>query len=345
MRHGRALTFAMHPVLVVVPWPELGVPVWPALALLALSGAAVAVAAWRRRNLVVATLGALLAASALALAFTTRASRLSVGPFEVRAWGACFATALVAGSAIALRRGARLGFDRELVVRACIAASAGCVIGARIAWVVLHPGATGSVEGTAAFYRGGLSVWGGLAGALVAARLSSRSSAVSLRELADLAAPGFGVGVVLTRFGCFLEGCDFGVPLGNGAPGVLATLGTFPKHSPAWAVHVLSRGLSPSANASLAVHPVALYEAFGGVVLVAVAFLLERRKFRPGVIFATISLAYLVLRVSLDWLRDDAVDMWVSRALLLFAALIGAGVLGIRFLRGREASRSPRPRK
>ena len=208
----------------------------------------------------------------------------------------------------------------------------GGVIGARITWVLLHPTATESVDGAAAFYRGGLSVWGGLIGALVGIKLSSGESGTSLRSLADLAAPSFAIGVVLTRLGCFLEGCDFGVPLSNGAPRFVAALGTFPRHSPAWVEHVLSLGLSPSANASLAVHPVALYEAAGGAALVAVAFLLGRRPFRPGVVFVTVTFAYLVLRVALDWLRADAAEMWVSGILLLSGVLIGSVAFGIRFL-------------
>ncbi|HVR19884.1 MAG TPA: prolipoprotein diacylglyceryl transferase family protein [Polyangiaceae bacterium] len=329
----RSLAFAMHPVLVVVPSPELGILLWPALVVLALVGAGIGAVAFRRNNAFVAVLGAMLAAAALALAFSTRTSRLSVGSFEVRAWGACFAAALVIGSVVALRRATRLGFDRELVARVCVLASVGGVIGARIAWVLLHPTATESVEGAAAFYRGGLSVWGGLIGALVVVKLSSRASGTSLRRLADLAAPSFAIGVALTRLGCFLEGCDFGVPLSNGAPRFIAALGTFPKESPAWIEHVLSRGLSPSANASLAVHPIALYEAVGGAALVLFAFLLRRRPFRPGVVFVTVTFAYLVLRVALDSLRADPMEMWVSGTLLLSGVLIGSVALGIRFLR------------
>jgi phosphatidylglycerol---prolipoprotein diacylglyceryl transferase len=327
----RSLAFAMHPVLVVVPSPELGIPLWLPLLLLALVGAGIGAVAFRRNDTLRAALGAILAAASFALAVSTRASRLSVGSFEVRAWGTFFAAALVIGSVVALRRATRLGFDRELVARACVVASVGGVIGARIAWVLVHPAATESVEGAAALYRGGLSVWGGLIGAFVGVKLWAGASGASLLRLADLAAPSFAIGVVLTRVGCCFEGCDFGVPLSNGAPRFLAALGTFPKHSPAWVEHVLSRGLSAGANASFAVHPVALYEAVGGAALVAVAILLGRRPFRPGVVFVTITFAYLVLRVALDWLRADPAEMWVSGALLLSGALIGSVALGIRF--------------
>jgi phosphatidylglycerol:prolipoprotein diacylglycerol transferase len=323
----------MHPVLVEIPWPELGLPIWPAFALLALAGAAVGALAFRNGRRSAAALGAVLALASLAAALSTRGARFVAGPLEVRVWGVAFAASLAVGSAIALRRATKLGIERDLVARACIAAAIGAVVGARFAWVLLHPAATGSVEGSVAFYRGGLSVWGGLAGALAGAALSSRASGVTLPVLLDAAAPSFGAGVALTRLGCFFEGCDFGVPLSNGAPRFLAALGTFPKDSPAWVEHVLSRGLSPSASASLAVHPVELYEALAGVALVALALALDRRRLEPGLTFAAVTGAYLLLRVSLDWLRDDSVEMWVSRALLL----LGAMVVFALWLRNRRA--------
>ncbi|HEX6766560.1 MAG TPA: prolipoprotein diacylglyceryl transferase family protein, partial [Polyangiaceae bacterium] len=318
------------PVLVEVPWPERAFSPWPAFALLALVGAFVAVRSLRRGNRFVTALGGALALAALALAFTTRGARFSAGPIEVRSWGVAFAFALAAGSALAIRRGVEKGLARELVADACIAAAVGGVVGARLVWVFLHSAATGSVDGAFGFYRGGLSAWGGIAGAIAGAAITARRREASLTLLCDAAAPSFGLCVALTRFGCFLEGCDFGVPLGSGAPHFLATLGTFPKGSPAWANHVLTRGLSPSTSAALPVHPIELYEAVGGMALIALAFVLDRRKRGSGVAFGGVAVGYLLLRVSLDWLRDDPVDMWVSRA-LLFPVLFGAMVIFSHF--------------
>src|SRR5688572_32799440 len=47
--------------------------------------------------------------------------------------------------------------ERELAVRACIAAAVGGVIGARIAWLLLHPSVAGTLGGPFAFYAGGRS--------------------------------------------------------------------------------------------------------------------------------------------------------------------------------------------
>src|SRR5688572_12113526 len=199
----------MHPVLVEVPWPELGVRLWPALVALACFGALTAVVAVLRRNHVVAVLGGILALAALVLAFSTRTTRIALGPFEVRSWGVAFAVSLVVGSILFIRRAEARGLERELAVRACIAAAVGGVIGARIAWVLLHPSVAGTLGGAFAFYGGGLSVWGGLGGAFVGVKVASRNDGVSLREIADHAAPSFALSVLFVRLGCFFEGCDF----------------------------------------------------------------------------------------------------------------------------------------
>ena len=144
----------------------------------------------RRKNSARAVLGAVLVAAAVA-AFTTRGSRLTTGPVEVRAWGLFFAAALALGGAIAFWRGARAGLGRELIVRACVAAAVGGVIGARLGWALLHPTETESFAGALAFYRGGLSVWGGFGGALLGTWLSSRDRGASLAELCDLGATSF----------------------------------------------------------------------------------------------------------------------------------------------------------
>jgi phosphatidylglycerol:prolipoprotein diacylglycerol transferase len=331
----------MHPVLFVVPFREASLPLGPLFVLLAVTGAVVAAVSLRRGNHLSAALAALLVPLALVVAFASPASRVVAGPFEVRAWGAALVASLVVGSAVAIRRSARYGLDGGVVRSACVAASIGGVVGARLAWVLLHPAATGSVEGAGAFYGGGLSLWGGVVGALIGLRVSSRSSGTPLASLLDLGAPSFAIGVALTRFGCFLEGCDFGVPLSREAPRLLAALGTFPKDSPAWVAHVLERGLPPSASASLPVHPVALYEAFAAGLLAAIAFLLERRNVRPGVSVATILGMYLALRVSLDWARDDRLEMWVSVTLLSCVTLIGVALFGIRTLRARTPAVTP----
>jgi prolipoprotein diacylglyceryltransferase len=96
---------------------------------------------------------------------------------------------------------------------------------------------------------------------------------------------------------------------------------------------VLTRELPPLTTSSLPVHPTALYELLGGGALIGLALLLSRRNLRPGLVFGGVALAYLLLRVSLDSLRDDPVEMWVSRALFFVIIVIAAFLAAFRLSR------------
>jgi hypothetical protein len=70
-----------------------------------------------------------------------------------------------------------------------------------------------------------------------------RRNGFSLWPWADAAVPALGTGIMITRLGCYMYGCDFGRALPANAPGWLKTLGSFPhwhdNHgSPAWQQHV-----------------------------------------------------------------------------------------------------------
>src|SRR6185295_2298765 len=105
-----------------------------------------------------------------------------------------------------------------------------------------------------------------------------------------------GVGLFVTRLGCWLEGCDFGRSLSAAAPAWLARLGTFPGQSPAWVAQVLAGSLAPSAGASAPVHPTELYESACGALLVALALALGRRQRAAGTTALSVLAGYLVLR-------------------------------------------------
>ncbi len=159
-------------------------------------------------------------------------------------------------------------------------------------------------------------------------------------------------GLALTRIGCYLFGCDFGKPLSDTAPGWLKALGSFPKWtanefpnasgSPAWAQHVIERGLSPEALTSLPVHPTQLYESLFGVALLGlVLWLLPRQKFQ-GQSFLCLAFLYSVGRFLLEVLRDDAERGHFGPTLAMHWALGLAGLVFVAaFVIGPSRSIDP----
>jgi phosphatidylglycerol:prolipoprotein diacylglycerol transferase len=134
---------------------------------------------------------------------------------------------------------------------------------------------------------------------------------------ADVAVPSLASGLMITRIGCYMFGCDFGQRLPESAPGWLKTLGSFPQWAagtldqggegaPAWAHHVRHFGLSRTAEHSFPVHPTQLYESLVGAMLLGLLLVSRKHQKFRGQIFLIFTFAYGVGRFLLEILRDDA---------------------------------------
>jgi phosphatidylglycerol:prolipoprotein diacylglycerol transferase len=156
--------------------------------------------------------------------------------------------------------------------------------------------------------------------------------------------PSLASGLLLTRIGCYLFGCDFGLPLGSSAPHWLRALGTFPRWpetlldgagSPAWTQHVAERGLSPTSPTSLPVHPTQLYESLAGGFILGGLLLLRKKQRFQGELFLSFTFGYGLLRFLIEIWRDDSErgtwgpelgEHWlVAAALALFALAFALG--------------------
>ena len=240
----------------------------------------------------------------------------SLGILEVPAFGALLSLAFGVGLALTLRAAGRAGVDRDLVLGACLVALFGGVLGARLGFVVLYPRELASLGEVVSLRSGGLSGSVGLVAGAGAFALEARRRRTSWRALFDFAAPALAVGVLLVRFGCWLDGCDFGKRLPGTAPAWLARAGTFPAGSRAFIKQVVARELAPTALRALPVHPSELYESAAGFVLLGVAFVLGRRAPRAGVTALAVLVTYCALRVAVDFTREASPDVWCARAVL-----------------------------
>ncbi|MGB5351643.1 MAG: prolipoprotein diacylglyceryl transferase [Polyangiales bacterium] len=152
----------------------------------------------------------------------------------------------------------------------------------------------------AAFWRGGLTYYGGLIAAAGFGIWFLKREGVPLYRGMDIAAIGISLGLVFGRLGCFLGGCCFGVNI-NGPIGV-----SFPAFSPAsesqWRAGLLEAPHLPS----LPVHPTQLYEAVGCLAITGflLFWLRPRKRFEGQLMLAFIGL-YAILRVLLEFWRAD----------------------------------------
>ena len=184
----------------------------------------------------------------------------------------------------------------------------------------------------AAFWRGGLTYYGGLIASSIFGIWFLKREGVPLLRGMDIAAISISLGLVFGRLGCFLGGCCFGVhtdhPFGL----------SFPAFSPAsesqWRAGLLEAPHLPS----LPVHPTQLYEALGCLAITAfLLFWLRPRKRFDGQVFLSFIALYATLRFALEyWRADDRGELLTlsTSQLLAIPALVLVVIFWRRWSRG-----------
>ncbi len=164
----------------------------------------------------------------------------------------------------------------------------------------------------------GLTFYGGLIPAVAAAVLFIRFRRGNIWQIADCAAPSVAMGLFITRTGCFLAGCCFGMRASDNF-GV-----TFPPGSPAFALHLRQHLIATGASSSLPVHPTQLYSSLAGFILAITSlyFLLKKKQYH-GQVFWGFIFFYALFRFVIEFFRADpgrgafyglSTSQWLSMA-------------------------------
>jgi phosphatidylglycerol:prolipoprotein diacylglycerol transferase len=330
---------------------------WWALVLGALVAVVYAGAALRAKEKGAAMGAGLFAAGALAAAYLYRAISLEATAVPIYSYGVMLGLSLVVGWYLTLTLAERDGLPKETMANCYVFTALSAIAGSRILYVLTNLEEFHSVADVFAFRRGGLVAYGGFIGGYLGSWTYLSMNRLRLMPWADVAVPSLASGLVITRIGCYLFGCDFGKRLPETAPSFLQKLGTFPHWAsgtldagdgaPAYVRHLdLYRGTPLGAelvksNASLPVHPTQLYESLCGLALLGLLLWQRKNQKFRGQIFFTFAFGYGFLRFLLEMLRDDvergeygpmlAEHVLVPGALLLMAVAFAFGVsLGIR---------------
>jgi phosphatidylglycerol---prolipoprotein diacylglyceryl transferase len=152
----------------------------------------------------------------------------------------------------------------------------------------------------AKFYAGGLTYYGGFAGASVAAWFLLKADRFPFWKAADMAGMVVPLGLGFGRLGCLLAGCCFGEPWDS------ALAVHFPGGSPASEAQWKEKLLPSASHESLAVHPTQIYESFASfAIAVFLIFHLHGRKRYDGQVFVSFVGLYASARFLLEFLRAD----------------------------------------
>lgn len=306
----------MHPILFRVPLPTWTVPLLWVFLIAAGIAFAGAIGLLIAKNKPGATTAGIAGVALAAIASQVKEQTYTLGPLPIYSYGVMLGLSLVVGWYLTLGLAERDGLPKETMANCYVVTALAAVVGSRVLYILTNLDEFDSFGAMFDIRRGGLVAYGGFLGGFLGSYLFLRSHRIPLLPWADVAVPSLASGLMITRIGCYLFGCDFGRPLGETAPAWLKELGTFPRWaegtldhgsgSPAWVQHVKERGLDPTAEASLAVHPTQIYESLVGAGLLALLLLARRRQKFRGEIFLIFTFSYGVCRYLLELLRDDA---------------------------------------
>jgi phosphatidylglycerol:prolipoprotein diacylglycerol transferase len=313
----------MHPILFRIPLPKMPLKLWWALAAVAAIAAVYLILGLRRKDRTTVGASLVIGAAAGIAGYVFRATEYSAPNLPIYSYGVMLGLSLVVGWYLTLTLAERDGLPKETMANCYVITALAAILGSRILYVVTNPDEFKQASDFFALRRGGLVAYGGFLGGYLGSWVYLRAHKIRLMPWADVAVPSLASGLLITRIGCYLFGCDFGKRLSDTAPAALKKLGTFPhwpqgtlegsEGAPAFARHLDIVGRhSPAGDElmkmghSYPVHPTQIYESLVGLVLL-VLLLWQRKhqKFR-GQIFFLFAFGYGYLRFLIETLRDDS---------------------------------------
>ena len=173
---------------------------------------------------------------------------LQLGPLQLGWHGLFSALALVVGVWLGLWRAARLGLPVDPVMTGVGWAIAGGVVGARLFHVLDHlPYYSENLLEAFAIWQGGIAVYGGFVGGVLAGVLAARALGIPVWPALDAGGVGMLVGQAIGRLGCLVNGDAWGGPTG----------------CPCGVVYWHEHALLPPELLGVPTHPYPLYEIAG----------------------------------------------------------------------------------
>jgi phosphatidylglycerol:prolipoprotein diacylglycerol transferase len=236
---------------------------------------------------------------------------LDIGPLSISPHGIGIAVGFLLGAQLMVRRSRRFDGPAENDIwNTLFYALIGAIVGARAGYVFGHfsevTDGGDDLLGILRIWEGGISLIGGITGAVLFALPYMLRKKMGFWRTMDLAAPGLALGIIIGRIGDLVIGDHLGEPT-NFALGWLCAgeSGSNPVDADVY-LQALAEGRPPSLGCyDLLLHQTALYDLFSTILLLGL-LLWVGRKVRPtGLMILTFTVWYSAMRVVTDFLRVD----------------------------------------
>ncbi|MBV9041980.1 MAG: prolipoprotein diacylglyceryl transferase [Acidimicrobiia bacterium] len=220
---------------------------------------------------------------------------VKLGPLNISPHGVGIAVGFLAGARLMLPAANRKGIKDEQVYALLTRAAIGAIIGARLAYVVNHLSDYSSPLEILKVWHGGISLLGGIAGAILLALPKMKAERLSFWKVMDAAAPGMALGVIIGRIGDLIVADHLGKStkffLGYKCPDAVTA-------SPC---HGSTQGMSAGAI----VHQTALYDFISTIFLLLFLLRLRRKERYDSFLILVFAVWYGAMRIVEDFLRED----------------------------------------
>ena len=247
---------------------------------------------------------------------------IQIGPLPLHAYGFMLALSFFVGILLAARRAPRRGVSPDVVFDTSLVIVFAAILGARALYVLFHRDEMRSLLDVVALWSGGLTMYGGVLAAMGASWLYLRRRRVRYLAMADVVAPSLGLGLGLTRIGCFLNGCCYGRPT------------TLP-----FGVHFPADSYVTRVFGDAALHPAQLYSSLTGFAILAILLLYDRKSRPEGHVFGLFLVLDSIGRFILDFYRSYEANAYILRGLTVNQVIcIGLFTIGVLILVRRTPS-------
>lgn len=249
----------------------------------------------------------------------------SMPSYHLFFWLACLAVLIISGLRI---RQKKLLLLRSWLL--LLSMTAAVPVGARLLHIISNPQLYQEDPTRMwSLHLTGFSLMGGMLLAALTGLILARILRYDPWPLADAIAPGLGLGIVLIRMGCFLNGCCFGQVTD------LPWAVHFPVNSVPYKYYIPDMLASPSSLLfglirSPGIHPTQLYEAGAALLITLFIVFLERKRVPSGIPFLTFALLFSLFRWGNSFLRAPALTLQMPGMvypLIYLSIIIVSGIL------------------
>ena len=251
----------------------------------------------------------------------------SIGHFMIRWYSLIVLAAIVTGVWLTTREAERKGFKKDDIYDGAVWVVIGGIIGARMFHVLDHWPDMFAANPIRAFYiwEGGLAIWGGVIGGLIAVVLLAWRRGWRLPRLLDSIAPGLVLAQAIGRAACIITGDAMGKPT-TGPFGFAYT--------------------SPNAMVpQLGVYytPMPVYEIIANLGIFALLWQLRKRNWPDGLLFLVYLTLYSVERFLLAFTSSYqiiALGLTQSQIVAIIALAAALPLIGWTTTRRNKSARA-----